>query len=361
MLNHGLRLSIASVLLTPFAVWTTTSPSLADITVEHETVSKTTGPSTPIDSDAVPNIHQLRQQWKSTDTFLEPPTPTTSPAVTAIGIEPPQASEKLAQLESPVPDIPTPVEGPYLRTEPLGPNDKPFVPNMVQFQKASAGRSSPAVTIITPSAYGLPFRSIGVGIGFQARDRFTDLADGGFGAGFGLGDPQKAVGLNIGIISFSSFRSGFLQRGTINFKVNRYLPHNVAIAAGVNNGLRWGASDSTVSPYGVVTKQFILRQKVSDPLSRLYISAGVGGGQFRSEAEVNRGDNTVGAFGSLALRVAEPVSFLSEWSGQDLTLGLSIAPFRRFPFVITPAVTDVTGTAGDGARFILGIGYGFRY
>ena len=66
-------------------------------------------------------------------------------------------------------------------------------------------------------------------------------------------------------------------------------------------------------------------------------------------------------FGSVGLRVVEPVSVIADWTGQDLTLGTSIAPFRNFPLVITPAVADVTGNAGDGARFILGVGFGYSF
>jgi hypothetical protein len=61
------------------------------------------------------------------------------------------------------------------------------------------------------------------------------------------------------------------------------------------------------------------------------------------------------------LRVAEPVNLIAEWTGQDLNLGVSIVPFREIPLVITPALADVTNNAGDGARFVLGIGYGFSF
>ena len=99
-----------------------------------------------------------------------------------------------------------------------------------------------------------------------------------------------------------------------------------------------------------------MQEDVEKPFSQLFVSAGVGSGQFRSELDINNNRDTVGVFGSVAVRMAEPISAIAEWSGQDLTLGLSLAPFRNIPLVITPAVTDLTGNAGDGSRFILGIG-----
>ena len=55
-----------------------------------------------------------------------------------------------------------------------------------------------------------------------------------------------------------------------------------------------------------------------------------------------------------------PVSFITEWTGQDLALGLSIAPFKNIPLTITPALRDVAG-AGDGARFVVGTGMAFKF
>ena len=70
---------------------------------------------------------------------------------------------------------------------------------------------------------------------------------------------------------------------------------------------------------------------------------------------------SLGVFGSVALKVIQPVSLITEWSGQDVTIGASIVPFRSIPLAIVPAVTDVTGSAGDGARLIFGLGYSFSF
>jgi hypothetical protein len=65
-------------------------------------------------------------------------------------------------------------------------------------------------------------------------------------------------------------------------------------------------------------------------------------------------------FGNVAVRVAQPVSLIAEWSGQDLGVGVSVAPFKNIPLVITPAVRDIVG-AGDGPRFVLGTGFAFKF
>ena len=55
--------------------------------------------------------------------------------------------------------------------------------------------------------------------------------------------------------------------------------------------------------------------------------------------------------------VARPVSFVTEWTGQDLGMGLSVSPFRTIPMTLNLGVRDIAG-AGDGARFVFGVGTG---
>jgi len=255
---------------------------------------------------------------------------------------------------------------PSLQTEPSKPEEQPFQPQTLPLEPAQrierGGRSSPGISILTPSAYGQSWGSASIGLGVQSRTRFTNKADGVLGLGFGLGDAQKSVGLDIGLtlVDLDPIEN-ILQSGAVSFKLHRRLPDDFAVAVGVKNLLHFGRTDSGTGYYGVITKRFRLQEDVEKPFSQLFISAGVGSGQFRSELDINQDKDSVGIFGSVAVRMAEPVSAIAEWSGQDLTLGLSIAPFRNLPLVITPAVTDITGNAGDGSRFILGIGYSISF
>jgi hypothetical protein len=218
-----------------------------------------------------------------------------------------------------------------------------------------------ATSIATPTAYGAQGGDVFVGFGYQQRTRFTDIDDGAVTAGFGLGDARKLVGVEAAVTSFSTIRQGFFENGGVSFKVHRRFPGDIAVAVGVENAIDWGNTDAGKSVYGVITKAFPLRENPADPLSRVTLSIGVGGGRFRSEENIKEGDESSNVFGSVALRVAEPVNLIAEWTGQDLNLGASIAPIPGVPLVITPAAADVTGNAGDGARFILGVGYGIRF
>ena len=243
---------------------------------------------------------------------------------------------------------------------------QPFQPQRVPFRPARttprqpAAAASPGITIMTPSGYGASWGSAGIGLGLQERTRFTNDSDGVLGMGIGLGNARKSVGLAVGVTVTDLWGNSFAD-GTVSLKLHRQLPHNFGVAAGWQGALRWGETDGGSSAYGAISKRFALRQSASEPLSQLSLSLGVGNGQYRSENDIENDRDSIGVFGSVALRVIEPASAIVEWTGQDMTVGLSVAPFRNLPLVVSPAITDITGSAGDGARFIFGVGYGFSF
>ncbi|MCC0176745.1 hypothetical protein I4641_07110 [Waterburya agarophytonicola K14] len=249
---------------------------------------------------------------------------------------------------------------PALRRQPTG--GERFEPKRIPLRiplPKQPYRASPSITVINPSAYGASWGSFGIGFGFQERARFIDRSDGVIGLGFGVGNPQKNVGAQIGVSLVDV--SSLFRDGAINVKLHRRLPQDFSVALGVQGITTWGDTDGGSSVYGVTTKRFKLRKDRTKPFSEVYTTLGLGGGQFRSESDINNGNETVGVFGSVAVKIIEPVGFVTEWTGQDLTLGLPLVLFRRLPLVIVPAVTDVTGTAGDGTRFVVGVGYSFSF
>jgi hypothetical protein len=219
---------------------------------------------------------------------------------------------------------------------------------------------APAASISTPIGFGANFGQIFGGFGFQSRTRFTNQADGGFALGGGLGDPQKIVGLDVTLAILSLFGDN-AGRGSFSFKIHRSLPEGFAVALGFENAIRWGETDAGSSIYGVVSKFFQLTETTKEPFSQLTLSLGVGGGRFRSEGAIEDGVNSLGVFASAGLRIVEPVSAIVEWSGQDLNAGISLIPFPKVPLTVNLAGADLTGNAGDGARFVMSIGYNYFF
>ncbi|MFM6016406.1 MAG: hypothetical protein ACKPCI_00265 [Dolichospermum sp.] len=69
--------------------------------------------------------------------------------------------------------------------------------------------SSPGNSFEVPSAYGASFGNMGIGAGFQSRTRFTQIADGGMGITFGLGDPDHTIGFDVSININDTFTDNF--------------------------------------------------------------------------------------------------------------------------------------------------------
>jgi hypothetical protein len=220
--------------------------------------------------------------------------------------------------------------------------------------------SSPAMSIYIPVGYGADNNTVFLNANYQSAvrpDASGSLFNGGLG--IGLGDASEAVGLELSYVFANNDDFG---EGGFNAKVHRRIADDLSVAAGWNGFLNIGRNDFEQSLYGVATKVFRLTDSLDDPFSRLAVTAGVGNNQYRSNGAAFVGENSVNVFGNMALRVARPVSFIAEWTGQDLGLGLSIAPFKNLPITITPAVRDiVTTNDGRAARFVIGLGTAFRF
>ena len=236
-------------------------------------------------------------------------------------------------------------------------------PPTVEFERTKFW-ISPGSSSGTPTAYGAEFGDIFFGVGFQARTRYSkdyplrERVDGAVDGGLGLGSPDRLIGIELVVTSFSTVRRGFFRKSSFSFKIHRSLPANLAIAYGWEDAIHSSGIDSGSSMYGVVTA--CIRNHDASSAQSVTLSAGIGNGRFQSEKAFSEGRHGVNAFGSVGLQVARPVSIIADWTGQDLTLGASIVPFSRIPFYMTPAFADVTGTAGDGARFVMGAGLDFN-
>ena len=225
---------------------------------------------------------------------------------------------------------------------------------------AGFDRATPGNAAASPSAFGANFGDGFVGVGYQQRTRYTDTNDGGVVMGFGWGNSRDLVGVEVAITSFSTFRQGFGENMGVTAKFHKILPWSSAVAVGWENFAHGAGTDGGTSPYAVASKVFSMREG-GEWFSTATASLGVGGGRFRSEDDVLADDGGIGVFGSLGVRLAPAATAIVDWTGQDLAVGMSLAPFRKFPLIFTPAFVDVLEQAGDGARFSLGVGYGFTW
>ncbi len=236
------------------------------------------------------------------------------------------------------------------------------------FVAGGPARAAPAIAYGTPTAFGADWRDVFGALGYQRRLRFTEGApDAALFAGGGLGDARALVGpvLTVAVCDLRRTpgrgRDAPFRDGSLSLKLHRRVAEHVAVALGVENALIFGETDGGRSLYAVVSGTWPFARRF---LRRVSASAGVGGGRFNPVARVRDGEHGAGLFGSASVRLARPVGVLASWTGQDPNLGLSVAPLPRVPLVLTPALLDVTGSAGgprSGARFALSVGAAWTF
>lgn len=224
--------------------------------------------------------------------------------------------------------------------------------------------TAPAAAIGIPTGFGADFGDVFLGGGMQARTRYSEKMDGGGVIGLGLGDARRYLGAEVAVAQFGTMRS--CCRGGLSFKVHRMLPGAASIAVGWENAIGWGHlagaedgpfTDAGTSVYAVASKLVPLGSDPGAPFGSIVATLGVGTGRFRSEGDILDGRKTANLFGGLAMRIAEPMSVVASWTGQDVNAGISLIPIRRLPVVLSVGAADVT----TQPRPILGVGLGFAY
>jgi hypothetical protein len=222
-------------------------------------------------------------------------------------------------------------------------------------------RPGPAGSISVPTGFGVEWGEIFVGAAYQARTRYTTDPDAGLVIGTGIGS-RHLLALEAAVTSYSTVRGGGPgETGGLSFKLHRSLSSDAGIAAGYENVVTWGGSDADPTLFAVASKVVRRTRRAGAWLDAAVVTLGVGNGRFRSEAADLDSLQTLNVFGALGVRVTERVSVAADWTGQDVNAGFSITPFRRVPLVITPALADILGNVGDGARFIVSVGYGVGF
>lgn len=228
----------------------------------------------------------------------------------------------------------------------------------------------PGISLSNPTGFGGGWGNLGVGVIFNNRNRFSS-EDGAVSLFVGFGDPEEAIGLDATLsitgLSNESGQGDNLGAGSISLQASRLLPNNFSVSVGVVNLVDWvdAASDTGRSFYSSVSKVLIFDEDLEKPFSLGFVTLGVGNGVFRTEDNIDPTDEFGGTqlniFGSFATSMGSQAHAIAEWTGQDLTMGLSVVPFKRIPLVASFGLNDLTGNAGDGVRLNLSIVYGISF
>lgn len=233
-------------------------------------------------------------------------------------------------------------------------------PVPVERMVGAAAVRIPAASFGSPTAFGARWGDVFAGAGYQHRARRTRRGDGALTAGFGVGDPIGAVALEITATSFSTLHQGFLTNGGLSFKVHRRIGERTGVALGAENAVPWGEPDAETSVFVVASHLLPLRRDPAAAFGGVGVTVGVGNDRFQREAAVRADEAGVGLFAALSTRLTPELAATLDWTGQDLNAGLIYLPDWA-PLALGAGLADITGSAGDGARFIAGGGVALRF
>jgi len=229
-----------------------------------------------------------------------------------------------------------------------------------------AGRVPPGNTTQSPTGFGASWGDIFIGASLVNRhrnaliERGRDNIDGAFGIGVGIGNARDLVGLELGLVSYSTAKGPF-KRGGVNAKLHKSFGRDWGIAVGSQNAVHWGADfDQVRSFYGAISH--VWREPQFLPLRSLTGTIGAGNGFFDFDLLEPSSDTEVRPFASVAIQPVERASFILDWAGQDLNFGASAVPFPGVPLVFSAALLDIFNRADrtEGVRVMASVGYGLR-
>jgi hypothetical protein len=194
----------------------------------------------------------------------------------------------------------------------------------------------------------------------SADQELRDFLDGSVNAGFAIGDPVRAIGVEVfwGAGSIKEFNAN----GGFGFSAGRLLLNRwnlqVAAAGGILDAYQYGNETGRrfSTPYGAVTVAVPLRPR--DPVFKQVLQVSVGGGgkgfaQIDSDFSVSDG----GFFAAAGVEVLPNLGVSAGVSSRSTVVNLSYIPFRSLPIFVNLAAADVFDATPYGVSGLLTVGW----
>lgn len=227
-------------------------------------------------------------------------------------------------------------------------------------QMATMGRAQPGVAASSPLGYGPSKGDVFAGLGYQNSTASGGESDGALSVGAGFLNAQELFGLEAVLTSLSTVRSGFGSRLVGSLKAHKTLASGWGVGLGVEGiYLNGNEFDTDPSIYAAATTVRPVRD--AETFNQATFNFGLGTGRFQTADAFADGESGVGVFASAALRVNHFSSAILDYTGSQLNMALSFAPFAELPIVITPSINDVTGAAGNSGRLAIAAGMSWKF
>lgn len=190
--------------------------------------------------------------------------------------------------------------------------------------------------------------------------KLRDFLDGSVNAGFAIGDPVRAIGVELywGAGSIKDFNAN----GGFGFSAGRLLVNRwnlqVAAAGGVIDFYQYGDEPGRrfSTPYGAVTFATPLRPRNPQFQQVLQFSVG-GGGKGFAQIDSNFQISDGGFFAAAGVEVLPNLGVSAGVSNRSTVVNVSYVPFRTLPIFVNLAAADVFDATPYGVSGLLTVGW----
>lgn len=220
----------------------------------------------------------------------------------------------------------------------------------------TAPQSSPGIGVGVPTGFGAGQGQVYAAIGGTTTEDSNGNGDydGSASVGFGLGDASKyaALELQANIISLTNNAPGssFGEEGSFSAKLSRLLSPTTGVSFGAENLQTWGDALDDTDPSLYLALTHITALSPENPFNPNTFSFTFGIGTERFEdVRDGRSERDLGMFASAAIAVTRQTSFIAEYNGNYVNLGVSIVPWAKCPLTFTFSAINAEGIeAADG-------------
>ncbi|HEY6642194.1 hypothetical protein [Povalibacter sp.] len=183
--------------------------------------------------------------------------------------------------------------------------------------------------------------------------------DGSFAAGFGIGNPATAVGVEVAV-NVISLTNEFGDSGSAAIKVHRNIGERGALSIGTENDLAWGeakdyVAKTTSTKFVSYSHYFQLRNSPRNP-GGLMVTLGAGDGRLGEVDDPKQ----VTPFVSVGYAWTRQFSTIVDYGGETTNVAVSIVPWRTIPIATVFGWSDLEEKRAD-STFSFGLGYSNRF
>ncbi len=183
--------------------------------------------------------------------------------------------------------------------------------------------------------------------------------DGSIAAGFGIGNPTTAVGVEVAV-NVISLTNSFGDSGSVAIKLHRNIGQRGALSLGSENDLAWGEAKDyverhTSTKFLAYSHYFQLRNNPLNP-GGLMVTLGAGDGRLGKVDDPEQ----VTPFVSVGYAWTRQFSTIVDYSGETTNFAVSIVPWRTIPIATIFGWSDIVEKRAD-STFSFGVGYSSRF